>query len=287
MPISQHQQPHRLTLRDRLDRSNEETRDEPASTENWPSIRHPTGGSSGRAAVKLLDAVAVVIPALDEADSLPGVLDRLASQGLHHIRVVDNGSKDGTAAVARQHGATVVDEPRRGYGQACWTGCQDLPSGIDWILFCNADGSDDLEAIPQMLADAQDGAEMVLGNRCADKVGTDNLTLPQRWGNRLATRLIRLLWGKRYTDLGPLRLISLGAYRRLAMEDRGFGWTVEMQIRAIEEGLVVRERRVENFARTAGRSKISGTVRGTLMAAWVILSTIARLRLNRGKRRRD
>ena len=258
----------------------------PNLTQQHRRVRPRYQQTTAKSPATLLDAVVVVIPALDEEDSLPGVLDRLASQGLRQIRLVDNGSKDNTAAIARQHGATVINEPRRGYGQACWSGCEQLPSHIDWILFCNADGSDDIEAIPEMLADAMDGAEMVLGNRCAGEIGTDNLTLPQRWGNRLATRLIRIFWGKSHTDLGPLRLISLDAYQRLAMKDRGFGWTVEMQIRAIEEGLDVRECRVENFARTAGKSKISGTVRGTLMAAWVILSTIGRLRLNRRKRSR-
>jgi hypothetical protein len=219
----------------------------------------------------------VVIPALNEQASLPGVITRLRELGLNRIRVVDNGSRDHTAEVARRCGAEVVSEPRQGYGQACWTGCENLPPEVEWILFCNADGSDDIGRVPELLAATDGGAAFILGARCADDDGKDHLTAPQRFGNRLATGLIRLLWGANYADLGPLRLISRRAFERLNLQDRGFGWTVEMQVRAAEECLTVKEVPVRNFARTGGVSKISGTVKGSFQAGTIILSTIAAL----------
>lgn len=223
------------------------------------------------------DDVIVVIPALDEEASLPQVITRLRQVGLNHICAVDNGSRDRTVEVARQYGAEVIVEPRRGYGQACWTGCQNLPAGGQWILFCNADGSDDIERVPELMRATEGSAEFVLGVRTADTNGHDHLTPSQRFGNKLATLMIRMLWSTKYGDLGPLRLISRRAFERLNMQDRGFGWTVEMQVRAAEEHLVVKEVPVRNFARSAGISKISGTIKGSLQAGAVILSTIAAL----------
>lgn len=228
-----------------------------------------------------LARVVVVIPALDEEASVPRVIERLRGLDLKRIRVVDNGSRDRTAEVARRCGAEVLSEPRRGYGQACWTGCENLPSDAEWILFCNADGSDDIERVPELVRATEGKVELVLGVRTADTNGQDYLTPSQRFGNKLATTLIRLLWSARYADLGPLRLISRRAFERLNMQDRGFGWTVEMQVRAVEECLAVKEVPVRNFARTAGISKISGTVKGGIQAGMIILSTIAALWLKR------
>jgi hypothetical protein len=223
----------------------------------------------------------VVIPTLNEEASLPQVIARLHALGLARIRVVDNGSHDRTAEVAQRCGAEVIREPRRGYGQACWTGCEILPSDAEWILFCNADGSDDIERVPAMLAATSGGAEFILGTRIVGDDGKDHLTTLQRFGNKFAVALIRLLWGVKYADLGPLRLISRRAFERLNMQDRGFGWTVEMQVRAAEEGLIVGEVPVRNFPRSAGVSKISGTFKGTLQAGTIILSTIVSLWLRR------
>lgn len=225
--------------------------------------------------------VSVVIPALNEQASLPGVITRLRELGLNRIRVVDNGSRDHTAEVARRCGAEVVSEPRQGYGQACWTGCENLPAEVEWILFCNADGSDDIERVPELLAATDGGAEFILGTRAAGEDGQDHLTASQRFGNKLAVTLIRLLWGENYADLGPLRLISRRAFERLNMRDRGFGWTVEMQVRAAEEGLEVKEVLVRNFPRNSGVSKISGTVKGSVQAGTIILSTIISLWLKK------
>jgi hypothetical protein len=221
--------------------------------------------------------VVVVIPALNEEASLPQVIVRLQALGLFRIRVVDNGSQDRTAVVARHSSAEVICEPRRGYGQACWTGCENLPPDAEWILFCNADGSDDIERIPELLTATASGAEFILGARISGKDGNDYLTLPQRFGNKLAVNLIRLLWGARHADLGPLRLISRRAFRDLNLQDRGFGWTVEMQVRAAEEGLNVTEVPVRNFPRSGGVSKISGTIKGSIQAGMIILTTIVSL----------
>ena len=226
-------------------------------------------------------STAVVIPALNEEACLPRVIGKLRELGFNRIRVVDNGSRDRTAEVARNCGAEVVSEPRRGYGQACWTGCQNLPAEAEWILFCNADGSDDIERAPEFLAATSSGAEFILGTRAAASDGNDNLTASQRFGNKLATTLIRFLWGARFADLGPLRLISRRAFEQLQMQDRGFGWTVEMQVRAVEEKLAWRELPVRNFPRSAGVSKISGNLKGSVQAGTVILTTIAKLWLNR------
>jgi hypothetical protein len=221
--------------------------------------------------------VIVVVPALNEEASLPRVIERLHRADLERIRVVDNGSRDRTAEVARQCGSELIIEPRRGYGQACWTGCQNLPPDAEWILFCNADGSDDIERVPRLLDATADGAEFVLGKRVAGEDGHDHLAPPQRFGNALAVGLIQLLWGARQGDLGPLRLISRRAFQELNLRERGFGWTVEMQVRAVEAGLRIVEVPVRNFPRCAGVSKISGTIKGSLQAGAVILATIAAL----------
>jgi len=223
-----------------------------------------------------LAGIWVVIPALNEASALPFVISRLRRQGIMNIRVVDNGSTDSTVAVAHQAAVEVLNEPVRGYGMACWRGIQDLPPSATWILFCDADGCDDIEVLPQFLQRANDGANLVIGNRLADPQSRRNLTLPQRFGNRLATTLIGWIWGLHFTDLGPLRLVKRDLLDRIAMEDRGFGWTVEMQIRAAQLRAPSAEVSVKYHPRKHGHSKISGTVRGVLMAGSVILGTIGK-----------
>lgn len=224
--------------------------------------------------------VIVVIPALNEEASLPAVISRLRRIGLSRIRVVDNGSADRTAEVARECGAEVISESRRGYGQACWTGCENLPPDAKWILFCNADGSDDIERVPAMMQ-ASSRAEFVFGNRMAETGDAHSLTRVQRFGNRVIAALIRQLWRREYHDLGPLRLISRRAYERLRMQNRNFGWTVEMQVRAAEENLSTCEIPVRNFPRTGGSPKISGTLKGSIQAGTSILFTLAWLWLRR------
>ena len=206
----------------------------------------------------------VIIPALNEAETLPGVLENLKRWSLAGIRVVDNGSTDDTVALAQSHGAEVMHEAIRGYGAACWTGMQDLPEFVEWVLFCDADGSDDLCGLAPFFQAAAEGDDLVLGNRNAHPESRHALTWPQRFGNTLAGHLIWLRWGTRFRDLGPLRLIRRSSLESLSMEDRGFGWTVEMQAKAAALKLRTREIPVSYFPRRGGKSKISGTVSGTL-----------------------
>jgi glycosyltransferase involved in cell wall biosynthesis len=190
---------------------------------------------------------------------------------------VDNGSSDATAERARLAGADVVSELRRGYGQACLTGIAALRNDIDVVGFLDADGSDATNEMTKLVAPIRAGeADFVLSARV---LGTarHNLTPQQRFGNWLACFLIRLLWRHRYTDLGPLRVIRRDALERLQMIDTTWGWTVEMQIKAVEHRLRIVQIPVPYGRRIAGKSKISGTVMGTFRAGTKILSTIGKL----------
>ncbi len=220
--------------------------------------------------------ILVIIPALDEEATIGPVVTCLREMGLNRIRVVDNGSTDSTANRAKAAGADVLVEAKQGYGQACWRGLQKLTDGIEWILFCDADGSDDLDDLPRLLK-AASGTDLVLGNRRASHQGRSSLTPLQNCGNALATFLIRLGWGYRYHDLGPLRLIRRHALERMELADRGFGWTIEMQLRAVEMGLKIREVPVTYRPRQAGKSKISGSLKGSIVAGAAILSTLTKL----------
>jgi glycosyltransferase involved in cell wall biosynthesis len=223
-----------------------------------------------------VEDIFVLIPALNEAGSIGTVVQRLKAVGCAKIRVVDNGSDDGTPVAAGSAGAEVIHEPVRGYGMACWRGLQDLPANVRWLLFCDGDGCDEIEALPRFIDAANRGADLVLGDRLTAAGSRAALTIPQRFGNRLATFLIRVIWGKRFRDLGPMRLIHRNLLEEIDMQDRGFGWTVEMQIRAAQLEAPYEEIPVRYAARRHGRSKISGTVKGVAMAGTTILATIAR-----------
>lgn len=217
--------------------------------------------------------VAVIIPCRNEAEALPHVLAELPRHLVHETIVVDNGSTDGTAEVARAAGTRVVEEPTPGYGRACLAGLAALDPSVDTVVFLDGDHSDDPEELLTLLAPiAQDGADLVIGSRTAQAL-PGSLTIQQRLGNRLACALMRRCFGVRYTDLGPFRAIRREALERLAMQDQGFGWTVEMQAKAALHGLRVVEVSVRYRPRI-GRSKISGTVSGTLRAGMAILATI-------------
>ena len=225
---------------------------------------------------RLKDRCIVLVPALNEEATISSVIADLRTHGFRRVRVIDNGSSDDTAASARLSGAEVISEPRRGYGRACWTGLQNLPSGVEWVLFCDADGSSDLRDLERMVSAATE-TDLVFGERRTNRTNRPAMTAAQRFGNALATTLIRLSWGHRYADLGPLRLVRTEALERIAMRDRGFGSTVEMQVRAVELGLRVREVPVRYRNRRGGTSKISGTISGTIRAGVVIVATISRL----------
>ena len=218
----------------------------------------------------------VVIPARDEEDSIAKVISELQKKGWLYIRVVDNGSIDRTAERARRAGAKVVSEPNRGYGAACWTGCQDLPADVDWLLFCNADHSEDLNALPAF-ASAAESHDFVLGERHSNRQGWQSLFPAQRFGNHLMRHLVSLGWGTRYRDFGPLRMIRRSSFDKLRLQDRWYGWTLEMQVRAIEENLRISEVPVKALPRTAGEPKISGTISGSIFAARAILSTLGQM----------
>jgi glycosyltransferase involved in cell wall biosynthesis len=225
----------------------------------------------------MFSKICVIIPVLNEADTIAGVIESLQELGLTQICVVDNGSQDRTSTIATQAGAQVISEPRRGYGQACWSGMQTpMATAAEWVLFCDGDGSDDLSQLPDLLA-RQDEFDLILGNRRGTDEGKRGLTTVQNFGNWLVTRLIWLGWGVRYEDLGPLRLIRRSTLDQLAMEDRGFGWTVEMQAKAADAGLRIYEFPVNYLPRQGGQSKIAGTVKGSLKAGQVILTTLVRL----------
>lgn len=230
--------------------------------------------------------IQVVIPALNEEATITDVVKGLRDLGLNRVRVVDNGGSDATASRARAAGAEVLLEPRRGYGRACWTGAADLPPDVEWILFCDADGSDDPQDIKRLIAEAAVGADFVLGDRRARPEARAVMTPVQDFGNALAVTLIRLGWGHVYHDLGPLRLVRRSVYDAMGMRDRGFGWTIEMQVRAVELGARIAEPPVSYRQRRGGRSKISGTIKGSVLAGTIILSTIARLAWRRRFSRR-
>jgi len=223
------------------------------------------------------ERIALIIPARDEEEAIGATLDGLHAAGLAQVVVVDNGSTDRTAEVARQHGAQVVHEPRRGYGQACLAGIAALGADITLVAFMDADGSDDPADLRRLLEPVEQGeAEMVVGSRVLGEREQGALTPQQRIGNALATSLLRLLHGARYTDLGPFRAIRREALARLQMRDTRFGWTIEMQIKAQRQGLRVLEIPVRYRKRRAGRSKISGTLWGTIQAGCKILWIIFR-----------
>jgi glycosyltransferase involved in cell wall biosynthesis len=230
-------------------------------------------------------AVWIVMPALDEEASIGRVLEALPTG----VRVVvcDNGSTDRTAEVARGHGAMVVREERRGYGQACLTALAELPRlgacDDDLVCFLDADFSDDPTELEAVLGPLREGrADLVVGSRVLGEREPGALLPQARWGNWLATRCIRWITGVSFTDLGPFRALRHGSLCALGMEDRAFGWTVEMQLKAASTGLRCVEVPV-SYRRRIGQSKITGTVRGTFLASVTILSILGKWLL-RGRR---
>lgn len=216
--------------------------------------------------------VGVVIPALNEANAIAKVIDAIPAW-VDQIVVADNGSEDETPEIARRHGATVVHQPEGAYGAACLAGIAGLEP-CDIVVFVDGDYSDFPEQMDR-LADpiARGDADLVIGSRPLGRCERGALTPQQRFGNWLACFLIKQFWGVQYTDLGPFRAIRADALRQIGMRDQAFGWTVEMQLRAIQEGLRIREVPVDYRARI-GHSKISGTLRGTVLAGHAILGTI-------------
>ena len=228
--------------------------------------------------------IGIVIPARDEAAAIGGVVRGLvavlaARRDVRLVGVVvcDNGSSDGTAAAARAAGAVVVHEPIPGYGAACLTALAVLPP-VDIVLFTDGDGQFDPRGALDLIGGVRGGADLVIGARHKALAARGALSPQQRFGNVLATWMIGMFWGYRFTDLGPFRAVRADALRRLDMRDRAFGWTVEMQVKAVQVGLVCAEVPVATRPRVAGRSQISGAVRGVVLAGVGIIGTIVRLR---------
>ena len=217
--------------------------------------------------------ISVIIPAYNEEESLPHVLNDLPKGRLHQIIVVDNRSTDRTAEVARANGATVVYEKRQGYGQACLSG-MDALDAPDIVVFLDGDYSDFPEEIDLLLAPILKGeADFIVGSRMILDESRKALLPQARYGNQLAVFLIRLFFGHRFTDLGPFRAIRYESLQAIGMRDKNFGWTVEMQIKAVQKGLRIREVPVR-YRMRIGVSKITGTVSGTLKAGTKIIYTI-------------
>ncbi|MBO1256581.1 glycosyltransferase family 2 protein [Alteromonas sp. 5E99-2] len=231
--------------------------------------------------------VTAVIPALNEEAAIGKVVEQLLNLSvleqlepqklIDAVVVCDNGSTDSTGLVAENAGAHVVKQSIPGYGKACLTALAALPNNTDIVLFVDGDDSCKIEQAVSLLNGVANGDDLAIGSRTMGHMESGALTVPQQFGNWLAAKLIRFFWGVRITDLGPFRAIRADTLRKINMQDEAFGWTVEMQIKAIQYGCEMNEYPVDSKVRI-GQSKISGTVKGTIGAAKGILGTIFKLR---------
>jgi glycosyltransferase involved in cell wall biosynthesis len=228
----------------------------------------------------MFSVVDVVIPALNEEAGIAKVLQALPAT-VRQVVVADNGSTDATAEVAARLGAVVVHQPMRGYGSACLkaldyvAATEPLP---EVVAFIDADFSDRPSELKDLLRELHDlKADLVIGSRALGKAERGSLTLPQRFGNWLSTRLLYLFYGVKFTDLGPFRVIRWPALQKLRMADLDYGWTVEMQIKAAKAKLNCSEVPV-SYRNRIGVSKVSGTVKGAVLAGYKILYMFWKLR---------
>ena len=219
--------------------------------------------------------VSVIIPTHNEAQAIGRVLADLPSDLVNEVVVVDSDSRDGTPEIAARMGARVVQEPRRGYGRACLTGLATV-NCPDVVVFLDGDYSDRPSELPDLLAPIIEGrADITLGTRLQEERSASTLPWHQIFGNRLAAGLIRLLYGLQISDLGPFRAGRADVLRALALKETTYGWAVEMILKGALAGFRVVEVPVSYYPRI-GKSKISGTLKGTLGAAWFIVSLILR-----------
>jgi glycosyltransferase involved in cell wall biosynthesis len=220
-------------------------------------------------------SVSVVIPALNEEASIGQVLAAIPPDSVDEVIVVDGGSRDRTAEIAQAAGAHVVREPERGYGRACATGVAAAQGEV--VVFLDGDGADDPRQIPDLLAPLRAGqADMVLGSRLAGRMAADAMPRHQRFGNWLAAWLIRRLYGLPVTDLSPFRAVNREKLLALGMEEMTYGWPTEMIVKAARRGWRIVEVPARYRPRVGGRSKISGTVKGTVLATYYILWMVFR-----------
>lgn len=223
----------------------------------------------------------VIIPAYNEADAIALVIGDIPKGLVRCVVVANNGSTDATRAVAEKAGAIVVDQPLRGYGNACLKAMEQVSAHQpmpDIVVFLDADHSDHPEQLPQVIAPIVRGeADLVIGSRALGSKERGSMTPQQVFGNWLATRMMRWLYGVRFTDLGPFRAVRYDALLAIGMRDRTFGWTVEMQVKAAKLHLRCVEVPVD-YRKRIGVSKVSGTVYGTVMAGYKIIATILKYR---------
>ncbi len=219
--------------------------------------------------------IRVIIPVLNEEKAISKVLAALP-EGISEIIVVDNGSRDKTVQIAAEFGATIHFEPRKGYGSACLTGIRHLQEDTDIVVFLDGDFSDFPEELPLLLTPIlEEDVDLVIGSRTLGISEPGALLPVARFGNALSTLLLYWGFGYRFTDLGPFRAIRFSALKQLQMMDPNFGWTVEMQAKALRHKLKVTEVPV-SYRRRIGISKISGTIRGSIKAGFKILWVIGR-----------
>jgi len=220
----------------------------------------------------------VIIPALNEEGAIGKVLSEIPNNiGVKEIIVCDNGSTDRTAEVAKNHGATVLSEPKAGYGRACLKGMDYVKKKIDdsdLIVFLDGDHSDYPEEMKEVIRPIlEDGMDMVIGSRALGERESGSMMPQQIFGNWLATTLIKIFYKVSYTDLGPFRAIHWKALESLNMKDKTYGWTVEMQVKAAKREMKVTEVPV-NYRQRIGVSKVAGTIKGTILAGYKIIMTI-------------
>ncbi len=215
---------------------------------------------------------AIVMPALNEAEGIASVISKIPDNLKENLIVVDNGSNDETGEIALRHGAKVILEKNKGYGAACLAGISEAKRlGVDIICFMDADSSDDPRDIQRLLdVLVKDKLDLVIGSRIRGASEKGALPFHARLGNMFATWILFMRFGYKFTDLGPLRVVSLPALEKLNMQDRNYGWTIEMQAKALLYGLAVGEVPV-SYKLRIGKSKISGTIKGSVLAGAKIL----------------
>jgi glycosyltransferase involved in cell wall biosynthesis len=227
----------------------------------------------------LEQSVFVVIPAFNEERSIGKVIADIPRSIVKEVIVVNNNSTDNTVEVSRNNGATVLDEPRKGYGWACLKGIdRAIKNGADIIVFMDGDYSDYPEEISKVIEPIlKDDIDLVIGSRVLGIREKGSLTPQQVFGNWLATKMIRLFYGAKYTDLGPFRAIKTTSLQKLEMTDKTYGWTIEMQIKAVKHKMKFAEVSV-NYRKRIGVSKVSGTVKGTVLAGIKIIFAVFKYR---------
>jgi glycosyltransferase involved in cell wall biosynthesis len=226
--------------------------------------------------VQKLSTIAVIIPALNEAGNIRRLVEEIQATKLVDVIVVDNGSTDATTQEAAKTGARVISEPRRGYGYACSAGVA-AAQNIEILAFIDGDGSFLAKELPLILHPILNNqADLVLGSRVLGHIAPGAMPAQQRFGNWLASRLMNTLYDLSVTDLGPYRAIRGNFLKQLDMKEMTFGWPTEMIVKTARLGGKIVEVPVSYYNRRTGRSKVSGTIRGTILAAWFILGVTLR-----------